>query len=480
MKYLIEPWEHQHRGINRAALVDEFAFLFDIGTGKTCASINTLRHWCQQANRVLNTLVLCPQTTILQWKEDEFRKHSVLEKHCVPLVGPGTKRLKLVKERFGKPTIFITNHETLLMKPVVTALLNHGVEVGIFDEAQKFKTPTAKRTKAAAKLSETLKKKLVLTGSKLQPMDYFSIYLVLDNGKTFGKNFFVYRAKYFFDKNAGMPKHSYFPDWRPRPGSFKELNGKIYQKAMLAKKEDCLDLPPLVRQKVYVEMTPEQKRAYKQMEEDLVAYLDSGAAVATMALTKVLRLQQIVTGFVSVTDPESQIAATVKAEVISKFENVPRVKALKEILEEITPEHKVIVWACFAYNYQQIRKICDDLKLPMVEITGQQTAKQNQAAITEFRADDKIRVCMANQRAGGVGVNLTEASYSIYFSRTYSLDDDLQSEGRNYRGGSERHSKITRIDLVTPDTVDSDVLSALSKKLDIAKKILEMKNGRWQ
>jgi len=416
----------------------------------------------------------------VQWKEDEFRVHSQLEKYIVCVVGTGAQRTKIIEKRLGKRTIFIMNHESLLIKSVIAALKKHGIEVGIFDEGQKFKTHGSKRSKIAADLSKTMRKKLILTGSKLQPMDFFSIYLVLDNGKTFGDNFFVYRAKYFYDKNAGMPRATYFPDWRPRPGSFKELNKKIYGKAMLAKKEECLDLPPLVKQKIYVEMSPDQKKAYKEMEKDFITYLEGGAAIATMALTKLLRLQQIVSGFVSITDPEQEIKGSVKNEKLNIFKNVPRVKALKDIIEELTPKHKIIVWACFRHNYIQIREVISGLNIKHVEITGDQTAKQKQENIISFREDDSIRICMANQRAGGVGVNLTEASYSVYFSRTFSLEDDVQSEARNYRGGSERHSKITRIDLVSPDTVDSEILAALKKKINIAERILEMKPGGWQ
>lgn len=434
-----------------------------------------------QYGKVMNAIILCPPIVIHQWKA-EFVAHSNVGKHVVPLEGPGTKRLKTVESRLGQPTIFVTNYETLLMKPVFTALEKHGLVVGVFDESHKLKNPTAKRTKLAAKLSKLLQKKLILTGTPIlnSPLDLFSQFLVLDNGKTFGDNFFVYRAKYFFDKNAGMPRDKYFPDWRPRPGSFEELSKKIFHKSMRVKKEDCLDLPPLVRQEIHVEMSPPQKKAYKEMEKDFIAYLDGGAAIATMALTKLLRLQQIVSGFVSVIDPEAEIKSTKPTEKIVKFDKVPRLMALKDLLEELAPEHKIIVWACFRHNYEQIRGVLDGLNIKYVEITGDQSAKQKQENIRAFRDDDSVGVCLANQRAGGVGVNLTEASYSIYYSRPYALEDDLQSEARNYRGGSERHSKITRIDLVSPGTIDSDILAALKKKINISKKILDMRKGGWQ
>ena len=83
---------------------------------------------------------------------------------------------------------------------------------------------------------------------------------------------------------------------------------------------------------------------------------------------------------------------------------------------------------------------------------------------------------IANQTAGGIGINLTAASYSIFYSRNFSLEADLQAEARNYRGGSEVHKKITRIDLVAADSIDSLVVEALAKKENISEQILAWTN----
>ena len=53
--------------------------------------------------------------------------------------------------------------------------------------------------------------------------------------------------------------------------------------------------------------------------------------------------------------------------------------------------------------------------------------------------------------------------------------DDLQAEARNYRGGSERHERITRIDIVTPDTIDEDIMEALRAKRSVQDFILGLK-----
>ena len=203
------------------------------------------------------------------------------------------------------------------------------------------------------------------------------------------------------------------------------------------------------------------------MRDDFVAYLGNKderggqkAFVATLAITKGLRLQQIVTGF-CVDD---------KGQTIS-LGPTPRLSELKSLLESLCSAHKVIVWACFKENYKQIAKVCEDLGLGYTELHG--GVKDKDGAIDLFRASDTIRVIVANPKSAGLGVNLIEASYSIYYSKDFSLDADIQSEARNHRGGSEIHEKITRIDLVATGTIDEKVNRALANKQNFAEAILD-------
>lgn len=466
-------WQHQLSAIEKAKARDDFGLFFEVGTGKTATAINILREWCVKENRILSALVLCPPIVIDQWGE-EIKRFSKLGAYIVPLKGPGTKRAKTLKEATG-PRIFITNYETLNMSECFKLLSARKFDVLIADESHKLKSGTAKRTKQTIALSDTVKRKIIMTGTPIlqSPLDLWSQFRVLDGGQTFGKNFFVFRATYFYDKNANMPKHNYFPDWRLRPKVEQRLNELVYSKAVRAKKEECLDLPPLLKVEVPVEMSPRQKKVYEEMENELVVFMNEhggqGVATVDLALTKVLRLQQIVSGFLPTMEDELSSEAKIHA-----FEDNPRADALRDLLEDLAPAHKVIVWASFHQNYQIIRGICERLGIGYVEIHGQRTAKQKEEAIQSFRTDDNVRVCIANQKAGGVGLNLTEASYSIYYSRGYALEDDIQSEARNYRGGSERHSKITRIDLVCRGSIDDVVLDALKNKQNIAEKILDL------
>jgi SNF2 family DNA or RNA helicase len=120
-----------------------------------------------------------------------------------------------------------------------------------------------------------------------------------------------------------------------------------------------------------------------------------------------------------------------------------------------------------------ITSLCKKLKIKSVMLTGKQSTKEKQEAIDSFQEDQEVRVMIANRKAGGTGITLTAASYSIIYSRDVSLANEIQSEARNYRKGSEVHEKITKIDLITPDTVEEKVLHALTTKQKISDVIID-------
>lgn len=463
MEYLIPPWKHQFQAIERAKDLPHFALFMDMGVGKSGTTINILRHKFLYHKRILRTLILCPPIVLENWRS-EFKKHSKIDsKKIVLLQGSGQKRLKTFLEHKDEQVIFVANYESLLMGKLYEAFLQWAPEVLVFDESHKCKNHQAKRTKLATRLSDLAAYKYILSGTPIlnSPMDIFSQFRILDGGASFEKNFFHFRAKYFYDKNAGFrQKQSYFPDWQIRPNFLEEINSKIFAKGMRVTKEECLDLPPLVRQEIAVEMSSDQAKLYESMKKDFVAYIGDVACVATMALTKALRLMQITSGYVKLEDGREAHLPT------------PKAAALKELLEELTPNHKVLVWAVFRENYAQIREICTELNVGFVEVHGDISPSQKFRNVDSFNTDAHIRVFIGHPGSGGIGINLVSASYSIFYSRTFSLEQDLQAEARNHRGGSEIHEKVTRIDLVCKGTIDELVVKKLASKEEISEKVL--------
>jgi SNF2 family DNA or RNA helicase len=479
MNFKIQPWSHQLEAIDLAAHRNEFALFMEQGTGKTPTAINILRAKYQQNQRVLNTLILCPQIVIENWKK-EFLAHSEVPEsfvHCIR--GSDRQRaelarqaLRLSRDTGGQGQILITNYEAVLMKDFYQVLLNEFAPVAIvLDESHKIKSMESIRTRAVLALGRKAQFRYILSGTPVvnSVFDIFSQFLFLDKGETFGEKFYGFRGMYFKDVNAAMPRHCYFPDWQLREGSLDEINKRIYRKAYRKTKAECLDLPPLVRQIIEVPLTNWQTKVYRAMERDAVATVNEKTISADLAIKKALRLQQIVTGFVT--------------EDSGEIEHIPhsRINILEEVIETIPLHEKFIIWATFKQNYIEIRELLNRLKIAYGEIHGDVSGKIQQAAVNDINNPSSgMRAVIAHPASGGTGVNLTGASYAIFYSRNFNWGDDNQAESRNHRGGSEVHRKITRIDLVSPGTTDEIVLLALRDKKDVSEEVLKhLKKGKY-
>jgi SNF2 family DNA or RNA helicase len=465
----------------------DLALLWEMGTGKTGGIINILRDKYATAGRVRRTLIVSPLVTLFNWK-NEFKLHSHIDEEDIVVMYHRSSKgkakiftdacLDKITGCMDKNKIVITNYETLSNDALFKFILEWGPEVIVGDEIHQIKNPRAKRTKALIKLGDyqSVEHRFPMSGTLIlnSIKDVWAPYRFMDKGETLGSNYYVFENTYMEDENAAWSsKPGHFKSLVPRADKYDALHERIYRKATRVLKQDVLkDLPPLVKVTRHVELGKEQRKYYEEMKRDFVTFVQekqkrqelSGAVVAQLAVTKALRLQQICSGYVS-TESGEEIA----------IEKNPRLDVTKELLEEIVVEgkHKCIVWCCFRNNYVQLGKLCESLELEHVYITGDMSLKEKQDAMDSFNTDPTCRVIIANRRAGGIGVNLVAANYSIVFSRNFSLGDELQSEARNHRGGSQIHDRITKIDLCARDTIDEAVLDALTMKQDVSKRVID-------
>lgn len=479
MNYIIPPWDHQRSAVEFFKDRDCGGLFFEQGAGKTSTMINILRYKYGRAGRIMKTLILGPPIVVDNWRKEWAQYSNVREHNVFTLTGSAWQRMRSL-ERIrmwcmgnNDQAVVITSYSSLLMPEVFKSLMRERFEVMVCDESHQLKSLTAKRTKKAVELSERSHSRWILTGTPIlnSPMDIFSQYLIMDQGKTFSASYRDFRDEYFRDDNRNMPRAKYFPNWQPKSGAFERLNKEIYKSAIRVLKKDCLDLPPLVRQLVGIDLTTEQRRLYDQVEKDFVAELDSGQVVVSdLAITKAIRLQQIASGYVPTDDG-----------TIHEFKDDPRARALEELLTSLTFDHKVIVWAVFKQNYEAIRRVCRKLKVSFTEVHGQVSPTAKSANVELFNENPDCRVLIGHPASAGIGINLVPASYAIFYSRNFSLEQDEQAQARNYRGGSEIHEKVTRIDLVANGTIDEVVLTALAAKQDVSSAILQsLKRGTFK
>lgn len=468
----VELWEHQREALRRAAGKKSYALFFEQGCGKTATAIHMYRQKCEEAGRQLRSFVFCPPIVVSNWLNEIPRYMVGAEKGtAVALVGSGVERETTVRFALQgriNPSIFVTNYEALQMKKLVSLITEWKPDMLILDESHKVKDPSSKRTKVLTELAKDIPYKILMSGTPFPNslFDVFAQYRILDGGETFGENFFRFRDEFFVNLNANASRRISYPNWQPKKGAEEEIQKRIAPSAMRVTKLECLTLPPLVRQYVDVVLSGEQRKVYEQFQRTGVARIDdSKVASADLAITKALRLQQVASGFLQLDDGTTH-----------KF--VPNVRAtvLSELIESLPLRSKFIIWAVYRENYEDIRRVLRNHGLQYVELTGETPSGLRSELAEKFRRDDNVRALIGNPVAAGIGINLVEAEYAIFYSRSFSLEADLQAEARNHRGGSEIHKSVTRIDLVAPGTVDEVVLEALKNKQDVQSAVLESLN----
>lgn len=464
-------WAHQRNAIEKAE--NKFALFFDPGTGKTRTAIEilnaTFRNFCLR-----HVLIFAPLNVCRNW-QDEIDKYFVAPENeqllfpmCVVSGQTKAKKIKLLKDFIQKshggvrnwPRFLICNIELLRSSDYLALLKTFNFQTLIVDESHNFKTHNSKQTKG---LLELVKVKMptflyLLTGTPAPQgeMDLWSTFYLLGKCK---EPFFVWRKRHFDDRNERRRGAlGYWPDFVIRPESRQLFQKLLSECSLTARKDEVLDLPEMLYTNVFAELSAEQKRHYDTMKEYLFAIDEHGNELnAANLLSRTLRLQQIVAGLLG---------------DVPMRDN-PRLQALDHAIEK-TQGEQFIIWTIFKATYKQIAEKLEKENVSFGMLTGEQSAEERHETIGRFQAGE-LRALIANPKAGGVGVNLTAASYSIYYTKNFSLTDDLQAEARNYRGGSERHKRITRIDIIAPDTVDEDITKALREKKGIQEFILGLK-----
>ncbi len=474
LKLNFTPYDWQVKAFR--SFVDEdlngYAFLADVGTGKTATAITILRYLNMKLGENMRTVIVGPSVVIHNWK-NEIARYCLKKNELGPVypLSESSKRKAIMKDLVDKRAygVVITNYESFDNEDFAKMVDKWGPTVFVCDELHRIKSYKSKRAKTIVGIASVVPYRLGLTGSAIlnSPMDIFQQWKFIDQGEAFGTNFFNFRNLYFYDANAKWAgKQNYFPKFEPIESKFPELSAKIKRSSIRVVKSETLDLPPYIEKTLKLEMSPKQKKIYAQMEKDFIAFVETEdkpvAVVAQLALTKALRLMQIASGF----------AATDTGIELPLGDN-PKLDALEKILED-NEDASVIVWCSFKANYKAIGERLTKLKISHVFLTGEQNAQEKQLSIDLFQRAES-RVIIANRKAGGIGVNLTTASLSVVFSRNFSLEEEIQSDGRNYRGGSQIHANITKINLICEGTIEEKIVEALSNKQSISNIILDLK-----
>jgi SNF2 family DNA or RNA helicase len=245
-----------------------------------------------------------------------------------------------------------------------------------------------------------------------------------------------------------------------------ELKEKLDNFAFRVTKDECLDLPDKIYLRRDVELTDEQKKAYDQMKLMALSIVEQGMMSTTNALTQLMRLHQIVCGYVKLDDGQE----------IALPNN--RIDELMAVLAE--SDGKVIIWANYRKNIEDI-KLAIQKEYGMTSVAtyyGDTKNEDRQDIVDKFSdPNSELRFFVGNPTTGGYGLTLVSSHTVVYYSNSFDLEKRLQSEDRAHRIGQTE--KVTYIDLISVNTVDEHIVKALRNKIDIASQVLGEEIKTW-
>jgi len=443
-----KPFKHQLQCFHFFKQLTIGALFLEMGLGKTKCIIDLLNYFIFSGKRITPILYACPNS-VLENVKHEFELHSPLRLRIEILSGTKQKKCRILK---CTSDIFIINYEAI--RTIEKELSSRHFYCVICDESTRIKNPQAQCSKALHRLSQLVPYRYILSGTPItqSAVDIFSQYKFLEPN-IFGSSYYAFKNKYAV---MGGYLNKQIVGYR----KLDELQQKIYKTAIRFTKKECLDLPDKVYEVKQFSLNKEEQKVYNDVKKKILVEIEGKQLRTSLIITKLIKLSQITTGFVKLPD-----------EVI-RFDNPSKLMLLKELLGDILP-NKLIIWCNFTQNIKDIPDLLAALRIPHVTLSGATPQSERQNKIDSFQQDPDCKVFLGQIRTGGMGINLTAASYVIYYGNTYSLADRLQSEDRCHRIGQT--NKVTYIDLVARDTIENSFIKILAKKQDLATALIDHK-----
>ena len=445
--YGTKPWSHQVDAYNFAFPRDHTLLAMRMGEGKSLTSILLHDNW-----RCRKTLVVCPKHVIAVWNR-EFKRHGA-DQVSVFLANHGTvkkrtaeadKRLLWAHNRM--PVVVVTNYDSIWRPPFGEWALSKAWDLVIADESHRIKSGTSKVSKYAEKLGKRADHRLALTGTPLphSPLDVFGQARFLYPGH-FGSSWHRFRTRYAEYRNPSIPQ---MVTGYCNQAELEEIMGRFTFRT----EGEVQDLPPTTHEVLTCELPPSARKKYTELKEELITEMRGGVVTAANALTRTIRLRQLVSGCLPIDDSDQ--VAIVHAE---------KEKLLTELLSDLS--EPVVVFAEFRYDLDAIRRVAEKLQRPYGEVSGRRHDLSPDATYP-----DGIDVLGVQYQSGGSGVDLQNRSrIGIYYSPTYRLGDYEQSLKRLHRPGQTK--PVIYYHLVCESTIDEAVRQALSQRADVVGRVL--------
>lgn len=238
----------------------------------------------------------------------------------------------------------------------------------------------------------------------------------------------------------------------------KELEGWIIRR----RKEDVLkDLPPKIVSIRDFEINEEWSKKYDNAFDEYISFrknnpIDGWSEDNVLMTRQLVEVQKL-----------KQVCSLAKVDTI-----------VEDIENAVNQGQKVIVFSQYTKTIDEIASRVQDLKIGVSVLIGDMGQNARQVSIDDFQNDPRMKVFVANIKAGGVAINLQAASIVMFADMEWSPGINHQAEDRAHRQGQKNIVNVYYY--VARNTIEEDIVELLEKKRNITDQILEGDKVRLQ
>jgi superfamily II DNA or RNA helicase len=426
----------------------------DMGLGKTLQTLALVQHARNQRPDDPPFLVVAPSSVVSNWAKEAARFTPKLKVVVLP---KGIKSESVHSEQLHGADIVVTSYAILRINEAqFRSQLFSGM---ILDEAQFIKNRASKTNQAARKLSIPFK--LAITGTPLENNidELWAILAVVAPGLF--PSFERFREDFSRPVEA-LGKHDADLEMRAHANKRLEVLRNRVRPLLLRRTKDQVapELPPRIEQVLEVELAPAHRRAYdvhlareRSRVLGLLEDFEANRVAVFRALTTLRRM-------------------ALDATLIDndEYASVPssKVDVLMENLQPVLAEgHSVLVFSQFTSYLAIVARRLTEAGIKFSYLDG--TTRNRGEVIDSFRRGAS-QLFLISLKAGGFGLNLTEADYVFLLDPWWNPAVEAQAVDRTHRIGQTKSVMVFR--LVSKGTIEEKVMALKSRKAALVGAVL--------
>lgn len=417
----------------------------DMGLGKTAQTLALIQH--AVGTEHLPFLVVAPTSVASNWVSEAARFTPGLR--VATVTATEARRPGRIAEAAATADVVVTTYAVLRLEASAFAALDWAGLV--LDEAQFVKNPATKVHEAARGIRAPFR--LAVTGTPIENDvgELWAILRIVAPG--------LFPSRRAFDETYRRPIE------QDRNAERRERLRRRIRPLILRRTKELVtpELPPKQEQVLTVELGPKHRRLYdatlqreRQKLLGLVDDLDRQRFIVYRSLT-LLRMLALDAALID----DARYAGYPSAKLDALFEQ------LDDVLAE---GHQALVFSQFTSFLRRAAARLDAAGVPYAYLDGSTPARRRDAEIARFRAGE-ASVFLISLKAGGFGLNLTEADYVFLLDPWWNPASEAQAVDRAHRIGQAKQVMVYR--LVAQDTIEEKVMELKARKGELAASILD-------